>query len=86
MKGLGCKGHVITMDQLKADLVKFGILELLMTFTFRPIVTSRKEDAANADELFEGEEKGNVNILKNPAFVEVVIDRLPMFEEMGLFE
>lgn len=86
MKGLGCKREVLTMDELKDTLFKFGIFELENTLTVRSLMTSPKEEAANADDFLNSEDMVNINHLRNPAFREVVIDRLPMFEEMGLFD
>lgn len=85
MKRLGCERRVIAMDELKDSLVEFAIYELQLTCSFRPVIMSRREEAQDIDEIFDNEEMANVKILRNPAFREIIVNRLPYFDEIGLF-
>lgn len=86
MSKLGCKRQVLSMDELKDSLVKFAVYELVITFTYRPIMCSLKEDAPDNTKVSESEPMVNLNILRNPTMREIVTNRLPVFDKLGLFD
>lgn len=86
MRRLGCKRQVISMAELKDSLVKFAFYELVVTVLFKPMTIARKEEAQDINEIFESEQMINVNNLRNPVFKEIMINRLPAFDKLGLFD
>lgn len=86
MHRLSCQTRVITMDELKASLSNFAILELIQTITFKSTIMSSAEKAPDINEMFEREDMFDVNNFRNPAYKEIAINRLSVFDKIGLFD
>lgn len=86
MDRLGSKTKAPSMGELEEALQDFAIYGLLATFIFRPMIMSKKEDLKDLNEVMESGESLSLASLRNPEFRKLVVNRLPIFDEMGLFE
>jgi len=85
MKQLGCKTQPPIMEELKAILKRRASYGMIAAFTVLPIVMCCKTQVKDLDEIMDTENFSNPG-QKGESYKQVMMKRLPMYDEMGLLD
>lgn len=85
MKQLGCKTQPPTMEELKATLKRRAAFGMIAAFTVLPIVMCCKSKVKDIDEIMSSGNFSNPG-LKGESYKQVMMKRLPKFDELGLLD
>ncbi|XP_018057094.1 PREDICTED: uncharacterized protein LOC108692984 isoform X2 [Atta colombica] len=85
MKQLNCKTQPPTMKELKASIKRKASYGMMASFTILPFLLCCKSEAKNLDEVLCSSTYMNPG-LKSEIFKEILIKRLPLYDEWGLLD
>lgn len=86
MNRLNCRTKAPTMQELQVAIQKFKFYEMSMMFLVTPLAMAQKEDAQGIDEIMGKGEIVNRASLRNPGYKKIVINRIHLFEKIGLLD
>ncbi|XP_011060316.1 PREDICTED: uncharacterized protein LOC105149531 [Acromyrmex echinatior] len=85
MNQLNCKTQPPTMTELKVSIKRKASYGMLTSFIFLPLLVGYKSEAKDFDEILCSGTYTNPG-LKNEIFKEILIKKLPLYDEWGLLD
>ena len=86
MKKLGCHTKPPTMEDIKKSLKERAVVGLVSAATVLPIMLVDKNEALTVDEMLNAGDNYRNPGFKSKRYRETMMKRLPMFDQMGLFD
>lgn len=86
MAKLGCRTQPITMNELKAALVRKAFMGMFATFMVLPYILVDKDAICSTTEILSNDGKINVPGVHNKLYRAALVRRLKVFDQLGLLD